>query len=275
MFNLLPKDEKFYEELEQLADRVVSAAKQFESIVASFPNFVGQLNSIEQDRLAARKIFRESLLRLDQAFITPLDREDILGLITEMYGVVDRVSELSQRFRLYKVKDLHPTLNSQAKNLSTIANELDRIIHGLRKQEKLKDLKPALDAVSGAMELVKRDREVFLGGLFSEISDPLEVIKKKEIHDLLEEAIERCEEATETLARVLLKRGSSSRGRYLSRRRPYWSRRIRICPLRHSAVYPLGERSPVSQLPSYEHCHKRSPDEFSRACLRLRWDLSL
>jgi uncharacterized protein Yka (UPF0111/DUF47 family) len=207
MFNLLPKDAKFYDELEQLSDRVVSTANQFESIVASFPNFDGQLNNIEQDRLGARKIFGESLLRLDQAFITPLDREDILSLITEMYGVVDRVSELSQRFRLYRIKDLHPTLSGQAKNLSSIATELDGIIHGLRHQKKLRDFKPALDAVSGAMELVKRDREIFLGDLFKDNPDPLEVIKKKEMHDLLEEAIERCEEATETLARVLLKNG--------------------------------------------------------------------
>ena len=207
MFNLLPKDEKFYDELEQLADQVTNVAKQFESVVSSFPNFDGQLNTIEQDRLAARKVFGESLLRLDQAFITPLDREDILSLITEMYGVVDRVSELSQRFRLYQLKDLHPTFSGQAKNLSSIAGELNGIIHGLRKQKKLKDLKPSLDAVSGAMELVKRDRETFLGGLFAGNPDPLEVLKKKEMHDLLEEAIERCEEATETLARVLLKNG--------------------------------------------------------------------
>jgi uncharacterized protein len=207
MFNLLPKDEKFYDELEQLSDRVVSTAKQFESVVAAFPNFDGQLNTIEQDRLAARKVFSESLLRLDQAFITPLDREDILSLINEMDGVVDRVSELSQRFRLYQIKDLHPTLAGQAKNLSTIARELNGIIHGLRHQKKLKDFKPSLDAVSDAMELVKRDREIFLGGLFTGNPDPLDVIKKKEMHDLLEEAIERCEEATETLARVLLKNG--------------------------------------------------------------------
>lgn len=207
MFNLLPKDAKFYDELEQLADRVVGTAKEFESIVASFPNFDGQLNCIEQDRLAAGKIFGESLLRLDQAFITPLDREDILSLITEMYGVVDRVSELSQRFRLYRIKDLHPTLSGQAKNLSTISGELSRVIHGLRRDKKLKDFKPTLDAVSGAMELVKQDRETFLGDLFTGSPDPLEVMKKKEMHDLLEEAIERCEEATETLARVLLKNG--------------------------------------------------------------------
>lgn len=99
MFNLLPKDEKFYDELEQLADRVVASSKQFEGVVTSFPNFDGQLGRIEQDRLAAKKIFDESLFRLEQAFITPIDREDILSLITEMYGVVDRVSELSQRFR--------------------------------------------------------------------------------------------------------------------------------------------------------------------------------
>jgi hypothetical protein len=207
MFNLLPKDEKFYDELEQLSDDVVSTAGQFETIVASFPNFDGQLSNIEQNRLLARKVYAESLLRLDQAFITPLDREDILGLINEMYGVVDRVAELSQRFRLYRLKDLHPTLTGQAKNLSTISKELNRIIHGLRQQKKLKDLKPCLDAVSGAMELVKRDREVFLRDLFAGDPDPLEVIKKKELHDLLEEAIERCEEATETLVRVLLKNG--------------------------------------------------------------------
>ncbi len=124
-----------------------------------------------------------------------------------MDGVVDRVSELSQRFRLYQIEDIHPTLTGQAKNLSTIAGELNGIIHGLRHQKKLKDFKPSLDSVSGAMELVKRDREIFLGGLFTGRPDPLDVIKKKEMHDLLEEAIERCEEATEILARVLLKNG--------------------------------------------------------------------
>jgi uncharacterized protein Yka (UPF0111/DUF47 family) len=207
MFNLLPKDERFFDELERLADGVVDTAKQFEAIVARFPNLNGELNNIERTRMAARKVYAESLVRLDQAFITPLDREDILGLINELYGVVDRVSELSQRFRLYHLKDLHPTLSAQAKNLSTIAGELNEVIHGLRRNKKLKDLKPGLDAVSGTMELVKRDREIFLRDLFAGNPDPLEVIKKKELHDLLEEAIERCEEATETLARVLLKNG--------------------------------------------------------------------
>lgn len=207
MFNLLPKDEKFYDELEELSQRVVHTAQSFEAVATSFPNLDGQLNEIEQDRLGARKVFDESLLRLDQAFITPLDREDILNLITEMYGVVDRVAELSQRFRLYKLRDLHPTLTGQAKSLTSLSTELDSIIRGLRHSKKLRDMKPALDKVSNTMELVKRDRETFLGDLFAGQPDPIDVLKKRELHELLEEAIERCEEATETLARVLLKNG--------------------------------------------------------------------
>lgn len=65
----------------------------------------------------------------------------------------------------------------------------------------------SLEAISSAMELVKRDREVFLSSLFTADPDPLEVFKKKELYDPLEEAIERCEEAAETLTRVLLKNG--------------------------------------------------------------------
>jgi hypothetical protein len=207
MFNLMPKDEKFYDELEQLADRVVNSAKALQGLVTSFPNRDGQVQAIEGDRIGAGKTSGESLLRLDQAFITPLDREDILNLITEMSGVVDRVAELSQRFRLYNIRELHPTLEGQAKNLFTLATALSDIIHGLRHEKKLKDAKPSLDTVAGTMELVKRDREAFLGSLFVGTPDPLDVIKKKELHDLLEEAIERCEEATEVLVRVLLKNG--------------------------------------------------------------------
>ena len=76
--------------------------------------------------MAAHKVYGESLLRLDQAFITPLDREDILSLINEMDGVVDRVSELSQRFRLYGLKDLHPTLAARQKICRRLPASLTR-----------------------------------------------------------------------------------------------------------------------------------------------------
>jgi hypothetical protein len=84
MFNLLPKDEKFYDEMEALATHVLHASGELESIVDHFPDFDGSLGAIERDRLGSKAVFQESLLRLDKAFITPIDREDILNLITEL-----------------------------------------------------------------------------------------------------------------------------------------------------------------------------------------------
>lgn len=127
MFNFLPKDHKFFDELESLAGHVVSASRELQHVVQEFPNFDGHLREIESDRLAARELFEGTLLRLDKAFITPIDREDILNLVTEMYGVIDRISELSQRFRLYRLSDLHPTLTGQSKNLGDLADELGYI----------------------------------------------------------------------------------------------------------------------------------------------------
>lgn len=207
MFNLLPKDEKFFDELEGLAERVKISACELERVTDDFPNVDGHLEILEKQRLEARGIYKDSLVRLDKAFITPLDRDDILNLIDELYGVVDRVAELSQRFRLYRLKELYPTLNKQSRNLGVLSGVLHEIIFGLRQQKKLSDVKDKLDKVSDLMEDVKRDREEFLGSIFAQDAEPLEVLKKKELHDLLEEAIERCEEAGETVARVLLKNG--------------------------------------------------------------------
>ncbi len=207
MIKLLPRDEKFFDELEGLANHVRTSAQELDSVTKDFPNFDGHLETIEKQRLDARDILKSSLVRLDKAFITPLDRDDILGLLGELYGVVDRVAELSQRFRLYRLRELYPTLSKQSRNLNILAAELQEIIFGLRQQKKLSDAKSRLDIISEMMENVKRDREEFLGSLFSENVDPIEVIKKKELHELLEEAIERCEIASETVARVLLKNG--------------------------------------------------------------------
>ena len=62
MFNFLPKDEKFYDELEALSQHVVSASGELKGVVEKFPQVDGMLGTIENDRVAARKIYQESLL---------------------------------------------------------------------------------------------------------------------------------------------------------------------------------------------------------------------
>lgn len=206
MFNLLPRDQKFFDQLESLAQHVVSTAQALMALIQSFPSFNGQLELIEQQRQSARVLNQESLARLDHAFITPLDREDILALLSDMYRVIDRLAELSQRFRLYPLADLHPSLVSQSRNMLELATEVERLIGCLRTRERLAIIaNGGMNAVRKIEESVKSSREQFLRELFAGQPEPLEVIKKKELHDLLEDAIQRLDNVTQTLARVLLK----------------------------------------------------------------------
>lgn len=207
MFNLLPKNEKFFDDLDSLALSLSKAANQLGAAVNNFPNFTEQLTSIEAERANAREVYKSALLRLDKAFITPIDREDILNLITELYGVVDRIADLSQRFRLYRLTELHPDLTAQIRNLEALAVELTSIIREFRHEIKLDRVGSRFDAIAAIMERVKYDREEFLSSLYARDGNPLEVLKRKELHDLLEQAIERAEETAETLARAVLKNG--------------------------------------------------------------------
>jgi hypothetical protein len=207
MFNLLPKKENFFEDLDALAASVRTSAEHLNELIKRFPNIDKELIAIELQRQAARQRMQTAMVRLDDAFITPLDREDILDLIGQMRAVVDRVANLSQRFRLYRLPNLYPNLSSQSANLLSLATEVQAIIGRLRSDTSLKSAAERLEATRVLIELVKQDRELFLSELFAGDPDPIELIKKKELHDLLDDALERLDNVTLTLAAVLLKNG--------------------------------------------------------------------
>ena len=206
MFNLLPRDQKFFDQLESLSSYAVTSARELSALVSGFPHFDGQLEKIEECRQLARDLVQSSLARLDQAFITPLDREDILALISGLYDSVDSVADVSQRFRLYPLKALYPNLTGQTRNLLQLAAEVETIMGSLRKKPTLSQIaNGSMSKVGQIQETVKHDREQFLGELFAGDPDPLDLIKKKELHDLLEAVVDRLSGVTEILARVLLK----------------------------------------------------------------------
>jgi hypothetical protein len=85
--------------------------------------------------------------------------------------------------------------------------EVQAIFRGLRSDTSLESATERLDATRILFEKVKQDRELFLGELFTGDPNPIELMKKKELHDLLDDALERLDAVTLTLASVLLKNG--------------------------------------------------------------------
>lgn len=206
MFNLLPKDDRFFDQLDSLSRMLVDAAQQLSGALQVFPNFEQQHAEIESLRRNAEGLAQNSLKVLDHAFITPLDREDILLLISGMSSVVDEIAELSERLGLYPMEMPYPNLHAQSRHLSELAIQVQNIVAALRQKTTLTDLADGcLNRLLIIEESVRTDRKKFLSELFRENPDTLELIKKKDLHDLLERALRRLIEITQILARVVLK----------------------------------------------------------------------
>lgn len=206
MFNFLPKDDKFFDQLDHLARMLVSAAQQLSATLQQFPKNDAQRQEIEGLRKQAGALAQDSLATLDHAFITPLDREDILALIAGMNAVIREIAELSDRLVLYPMENLYPNLAAQSRNLLEFAIQVQELMVALRTKKTLSELAEGTMKKLEAIEVnVRKDRQEFLRELFRKQSDPIELIKKKDLHDLLEEALSRISEITQILARVLLK----------------------------------------------------------------------
>jgi uncharacterized protein Yka (UPF0111/DUF47 family) len=207
MLKFVPRDEKFFDQIEQLSTLTKSSAELLSDLVGRFPEFEGLPDQLAKAREDAAHVMQESLRRLDDAFITPLDREDIMQLITDLYDVIKKIADVAQRFCLYGLKELHPNLRFQSDTLRKVATVLAGVTGKLRDEKKLKELGPQLDEIYALEKQASANRDQFLSELFKGSPDPLEVMKKKELHDLLESAIWNCENVTRTLGRVLLKNG--------------------------------------------------------------------
>lgn len=204
---IVPRDEKFFDQIEQLSSLSRSSAQCLKDLVRRFPAVDGLAEQIKNSREKALGLMQSSLQRLDNAFITPLDREDIMQLIADLYDVIDKIDEVARRFSLYKLERLYPNLHHQSDTLLKVVITLDTILHELRHEKKLKELSSALQEIDSLEKEAAANRDKFLSELFDGSPDPLEVIKKKELHDMLESAVWDCENVTRTLGRVLLKNG--------------------------------------------------------------------
>jgi uncharacterized protein len=205
VFNFLPKDDKFFDQLDALSRMLVDASQQLSAILQVFPKFESQHHAIEDTRKNAEELAQKSLTILDHAFITPLDREDILALITGMKSVIEQIAELSERFGLYPLESLYPNLGKQARNLLELSIQVQEIMAGLRQKTTLSELaEGSMKKLRAIEENVRKDRKEFLRELFLNNPDPIDLLKKKDLHDLLEEAVSRVIIVTEILARVLL-----------------------------------------------------------------------
>ncbi len=203
----IPKEEKFYDLFEALADRIGAGAALFLEMAdqGSFGEApTARLKEIEHE---ADVITHQTYEKMHTTFITPLDREDIFSLVNKLDSVLDMTEAAAARIRLYRVKEISPPLVEQARVLCEAIAKLKVIIRDLRDMENAPQILRTcveVHTLENAGDVILRTT---MARLFESEQDVRELIKWKEIHERIEEAIDVCEDVSNIAEGIVLKNG--------------------------------------------------------------------
>jgi predicted phosphate transport protein (TIGR00153 family) len=199
---LAPRDREFFDLFEEAGGNILRAAGLLEEMLRDFP----ERNELARDILICEqdgdRITHDIIQRLNQTFVTPIDREDIYELASALDDVVDYTEEVSDYLGLYNIEA--PMVQAQ---------ELARVLHGCARQiaEAMPRLRGFRDISHYTVEINRLENDgdritrEAIASLFDNGIDPMVVIRWKDIFERLEEAIDSCEHVANIVQGVVIK----------------------------------------------------------------------
>jgi predicted phosphate transport protein (TIGR00153 family) len=205
-FTLLPRDTSFFDLFDQLAGKVLDAARALEDMLERWDRLEVRVREMKDLEHECDAITHRTFDKLNLTFITPLEREDIHELASRLDDIVDHIDSTASRLVIYGVKKPTDEAKLLAQVLTRTCIEVQKAVAGLRN---LKD--PALlSRISVEINRLENESDdilrLALKRLFErQNGDVLEVIKLKEIYEKLESAVDRCEDVANVIQAVVLR----------------------------------------------------------------------
>jgi hypothetical protein len=200
--SLMPRKGIFFVLFTQHAENALEAAQALEKLVTDFNRLEDKVRDIHAIEHYGDKLTHQIIQELNGTFVTPLDREDIVGLASKIDDVTDVCYDVAEMISLYKVGAIRPAAVRQVQTLVQAAQE---VVVVMRDLEKLRGLEPHWIKVH---TLENEGDQIFreaVADLFARTTDPVEVIKWKDIHGLIEVAIDRCEDVANIVEMIVVK----------------------------------------------------------------------
>ncbi len=202
---LLPRDEKFFELFNAVAQLNVDAAKLLQDlVVAPVDHRRPIVDAIKRLEHEADEMTHEVVNRLDRTFITPLDREDIHMLASRLDDVMDLMDGTARRVQMFHAGESPPGAVRMA---DVIHRTCQQLLLGVLHLENPKN-GSVLEACKQVKLLEEEGDSIYhewVGRLFEGSPNALEVIKWKGIYDNLERTLDQAEDVANVLESVFIK----------------------------------------------------------------------
>jgi uncharacterized protein len=203
-FRLIPREEKFYVDFMAMADQIAIAAKLLVEMVE--PDKVdyskaAEINDIEH---TGDRVTRDIITRVNQTFITPIDREDIHALAIALDDVLDAIDHTASLFPLYRLDHARWGARDLA---AIVARQAEEIRAATAALEKNKGLMDRVQAISLLEHDADRIHQTALRGLFDEETNAITLMKWKEVIDFFERTTDRADDVAKVMEGIAVKQG--------------------------------------------------------------------
>ncbi len=200
--SIIPKERVFYQLFSRAVDTTVQGTRALQDLVVDFRDVPAKGQRIIELEHQGDETTHEIIRTLNRTFVTPIDREDIYALTSELDDILDLTQAVADALLLYHIEFVRPEARQMAGVLVRATEELQKAI---AKLESLKGMEVHWIEIH---RLENEGDRIFRGGLgtlFENAGDPIEVIKWKDIFELQEAAVDRCEDVANVLESITIK----------------------------------------------------------------------
>jgi predicted phosphate transport protein (TIGR00153 family) len=204
----LKEEYGFFELFERHATLVVEGAKVLAEVADRWPAGKEACSRIEEVEHECDSVAHMTIDLLHQSFITPLDRDEILRLISRLDDVADLTESASRRMCIYELGPLPDELKGMTKVLHRSMQkvlELVRLLRGIKHVDRLRELCQEINRLENEGDTLMH---LALAKIFKTYAaEPLTVIKLKEVYETVEMAVDRCEDVANVVEGIVLEHG--------------------------------------------------------------------
>jgi predicted phosphate transport protein (TIGR00153 family) len=206
-FSFFPKSAGFFDLFERSAANLVVAAESLVDLFNDFRDVDLKTKHIKELEHEGDFITHEIMRSLHSTFVTPIDREDIALLCQRMDDVIDFIDAAAIKTMIYRVSQPTQKAKDLAATILKITSKINEVMPLLRRSSKYNEILEQCVEINRLENVADELLHTALVDLFENNQNVLDIIKWREIYELLENATDRGEDVANILEAVVLKQG--------------------------------------------------------------------
>jgi len=201
---LMPHEGKFFDLFKELAELIVQGSRELVALMASFDDVERRRFNIETIEKKGDKVTHATVDLLHRTFITPLDRDDIHQLITNMDDILDLIEDSAQSISMYDVRSVTHDAARLAEICVGCAEKVKAAVELLPNMQNARQILEVCGDIDKLESEADHLMRTAMAKLFRDEPDVRQLIKLRTIYELLEEMTDRCEDVANIIEGIVL-----------------------------------------------------------------------